>query len=190
MIIKDWKKDVLTIPNFLSLFRLALIPVYITRYLHAQTEKDYLIAAAILAISCLTDLLDGIIARKCNMISNLGKILDPIADKATQLALLLSLTIRYPVLWYLVALFVVKEGFQMVAGILLLRKNKILKGAHMAGKICTTVLFLSFLILLLRPGLSRETVSAITVVDAAFLVVSFANYIRIFCGKGGQFQDI
>ena len=80
MIIKDWKKEVFTIPNLLSLFRLLLIPVYVVIYLNADSLADYYIAAAILAVSCLTDLVDGKIARHFHMISTLGKFLDPLAD--------------------------------------------------------------------------------------------------------------
>ena len=98
MFIKDWKKDVFTIPNMLSLFRLSLIPVYVSIYLNARTDRDYLLAGSILAVSCLTDLVDGYIARKFNQISNLGKLLDPFADKLTQLTLVICLSIRYPVL--------------------------------------------------------------------------------------------
>ena len=91
MIIKDWKKDLLTIPNFLSLFRLLLIPLYMTIYLNAQNMTDHLIAGGILTVSCLTDAFDGQIARRFNMISTVGKVLDPLADKATQFALILCL---------------------------------------------------------------------------------------------------
>ena len=85
MHIKDWKKEVFTIPNLLSLFRLALIPVYAHIYLGATERRQFLIAGLILAISCLTDLIDGKIARKFNMISDFGKALDPVADKLTQI---------------------------------------------------------------------------------------------------------
>ena len=81
MSIKNWKTEILTIPNLLSLFRLALIPVYISIYLGARSNSDYFLAASILAVSCLTDMIDGKIARHFNMITNLGKLLDPIADK-------------------------------------------------------------------------------------------------------------
>ena len=63
MIIKDWKKDVFTIPNMLSVVRLLLIPVYVVIYLNATKAADYYLAAGILAVSCLTDLIDGKIAR-------------------------------------------------------------------------------------------------------------------------------
>ena len=109
MFIKHWKKEVLTIPNLLSLFRLLLIPVYMLIYLRAQKTSDYIVAGMILAISCLTDLVDGKIARKFNMITTLGKFLDPLADKVTQFTLILCLAIRYHVLWSILTLFVTKE---------------------------------------------------------------------------------
>ena len=76
-----WKRELLTIPNMLSLFRLLLIPVYIHMYLKADDSLDYYLAGTVLGISCLTDLIDGKIAREFNMISNTGKVLDPLADK-------------------------------------------------------------------------------------------------------------
>ena len=91
MVIKDWKKEIFTIPNILSLFRLALIPLYVSIYLNAKQEADYYLAAAILAVSCLTDLIDGQIARRFDMISTVGKVLDPFADKVTQFTLVVCL---------------------------------------------------------------------------------------------------
>lgn len=190
MIIKDWKKDLLTIPNFLSLFRMLLIPVYMYLYLHAETPKDHAIAATVLAISCLTDMIDGKIARKFNMISTVGKILDPLADKATQFVLMITLAMQYPVISYLCGLFVLKEGFQLIAGILLLRKGQILKGAVMSGKICTTVLFVSLIILVLFPEIPSFCVSILTVVDFLVMLVAFFAYMRAFSGKGGHIEDL
>ena len=149
MIVKNWKKDILTIPNLLSLFRLILIPVYMVIYLNAQNQADYYLAGGILAVSCLTDLVDGQIARHFNMISTVGKILDPLADKLTQFALIVCLAVRYPILWLLICLFVVKESFQLIAGFLTLRKGKMLTGALFTGKICTTLLFITLIVLVL-----------------------------------------
>ena len=120
MQIKDWKKEIFTIPNLLSLFRLVLIPVYVTIYLKARDNTDYFLAAAILAVSCLTDMIDGQIARHFNMISTIGKILDPLADKLTQFALILCFAAKYPVWRIIVLLFFVKELYQLIALALLL----------------------------------------------------------------------
>lgn len=190
MIIKDWKKDVLTIPNLLSLFRLVLIPVYMVIYLKAQETKDYIIAGIILALSCLTDMVDGKIARKFNMITTLGKFLDPLADKITQFTLIICLAIRYPVLWSVLALFVLKEIFQLVAGAVAAHHGYILKGALISGKVCTTVLFTSLVALVIFPKMSETLVSLIALVDGFFLMVAFADYFITYLGKKSRFQSL
>ncbi len=187
---KNWKKEIFTIPNLLSLFRLVLIPVYVVIYLNATQTEHYMIAAGILAVSCLTDLIDGKIARHFDMISTVGKILDPIADKATQFTLTLCLSLRYPVLRPVLVLFVVKECFQLTAGLVNLRRKKMLPGALLAGKICTTVLFISLILLVLMPSLPQSVVTAIAIIDAAFLTFSFVNYILAYFGKRKKIQDM
>ncbi len=192
MLAKDWKKDLFTIPNLLSLFRLVLIPVYVVLYLKAENPEDYFVAAAILAVSCLTDLIDGKIARHFNMISNTGKILDPLADKATQFTLIICLLIRRrsTILMFLAALFVVKEVFQAVAGFLILRRGKILKGALFAGKISTTVLFISLIVLVLIPNIDEIAVHCIVGVDITFLLISFVSYVRLYYTHSPMIQSI
>ena len=183
MFIKDWKKEVFTIPNILSMFRLALIPVYISIYLNAVTTADYRLAAVILAISCMTDAVDGFIARKFNMISNLGKFLDPLADKFTQLTVTICLSVRYAVLRPVLVLFLTKEFFQLFAMIFYYRRGKMLPGALWAGKICTTVLFVSLIGMVLFPELSPKTVQIIATIDFIFLVNAFVCYFLAFFGK-------
>jgi cardiolipin synthase len=188
--IKDWKKEIFTIPNLLSLFRLILIPVYVIIYLNADSGEDYLLAAVILAISCLTDLADGKIARHFNMISNLGKVLDPIADKATQLALIICLAVHYPLLWVVIGLFVVKEGFQAIAALVILRKGRMLDGALFSGKICTTILFISLIIMVLIPNLPELVVTIMVIVDSIFMVIAFVDYIRVYVTNDSKIKDI
>lgn len=190
MIIQNWKKDILTIPNLLSLFRLVLIPVYIVIYLNADSDTDYYIAAGILAVSCLTDLIDGKIARHFNMISNTGRILDPLADKATQFALIICLTVKYPVLLLLVGLFVIKEGFQLIAGFMILRRGKILSGALLSGKISTTVLFVSLILMVMIPDMSETAIYVITAIDSLCLLISFIGYARLYYTHSPMIQAI
>jgi len=190
MIIKDWKKEIWTIPNLLSLFRLVLIPVYVIIYLNAKEASDYYIAAGILAVSCLTDLIDGKIARHFNMISTLGKILDPLADKATQFTLIVCLAVKYPILQFLVGLFVIKEGFQLIAGGISLHKGKMLKGALLSGKICTTILFVSLIVMVMFPELPQVAINVITVVDIIFMLISFSDYLVTYCKRESKFQAL
>lgn len=190
MPIKDWKREVWTIPNILSMLRLVMIPVYIYIYLNATQPHHYAIAAGILSISCLTDLIDGKIARKYHMISTLGKILDPIADKATQLSLILCLAASYPQLWILMGLFLVKEGFQLVAGVINLRRGMMLDGALMAGKVCTVVLFVGLILMVLLPDLPPMVTNMVTLICAGFMGVSFVEYIRAYYGKNRKVYDL
>lgn len=190
MFIRDWKKDVFTIPNLLSLFRLLLLPVYVHIYMTATEGYQYLLAASIMAVSCLTDLIDGQIARRFHMISNLGKILDPLADKVTQFTLTLCLSLKYPVLRPVLILFVVKELFQIVMGCRYLRQGKMLPGALMAGKVCTTILFVSLIVLVLYPNMPSLWIYVIALTDTVFLMISFIRYVFAYFGKHTMVQDL
>lgn len=190
MLIKNWKKEILTIPNLLSIFRIALIPVYLRIYLTADSPEDYTTAAVILAVSCLTDMVDGKIARKFNMITNLGKLLDPVADKLTQLAMIICLTSRSKSVRVLLVMFLIKEFFQFCAMVGSLRRGKALNGALMSGKISTTVLFASLILMVLCPNLSERTISTITGVSLVFLMVAFGDYVRAYFGKNKKIYDL
>lgn len=190
MFIKNWKRDFFTIPNILSLFRLLLIPVYAALYLNATEKYQFVLAGTILTISCLTDMIDGKIARKYNMITTLGKILDPLADKLTQFALTICLSMKYPVLYPVLSLFVIKELFQLVLGIIFLRRGKMLPGALMAGKVCTTVLFVSLILLVFIPDMSHGAVTSIAAVDTIFLMISFVSYALAYLGANAKVQDM
>jgi len=190
MFIKDWKKDIFTIPNLLSLFRLLLIPVYIVIYLNAEDAADYYLAAGILTVSCLTDLIDGKIARHFNMVTSLGKLLDPVADKATQFALILCLTMKHKVLRYIMALFILKESFQLIAGGIRLRKKKMLKGALISGKVCTTVLFVSLILMVMLPELSQRVINIIAIIDLAFMLIAFVEYVAAYFFMEDKFQSL
>ena len=190
MFMLNWKKEVFTIPNILSFFRLLLIPVYIYLYLIAQSTAQYVAAGLVLALSCLTDMVDGRIARKYHMISKIGMLLDPVADKATQATLLVCLSMKYPILYPVLGLLVIKESFQLFALIIAFLNGKMLPGALPVGKVCTTVLFVSLIAIVLFPDIPSKIVDLIAVVDACFLGVSFVCYICAYYGKNKKVQDL
>ena len=183
------KDDIFTIPNLLSLARLLLIPVYIPIYLRATEIQQYHLAGGILLISCLTDFIDGRIARRFHMVSQLGKFLDPLADKLTQLALFYCLSLRHPPLRTVLLIFLGKEIFQSVTALIMLRHGKILSGAIPAGKCCTAVLFSSSILLILIPDLEPWLVRTISVTDSVFLVFALISYAFAFYGGHAQLQD-
>ena len=105
----------MTIPNILSIFRIILIPIFTYEFL---AESDYTLAGIILIVSGLTDCLDGYIARRFNMITNLGKVLDPVADKLTQVMSALCLALKdFDIMWFVLAFLVIKDIALLIGGI-------------------------------------------------------------------------
>ena len=135
------KKDIFSIPNILSFVRILLIPIFVWLYVTAGTSGEYYLAAAVVVASGITDFLDGQIARRCNMITEFGKFLDPLADKLTQGTLFLCIAINYPLMWILLAIWLLKDGFMAIMGLVLLKtKQTKLDGARWYGKVCTAIL--------------------------------------------------
>ena len=108
------KKEIFTIPNIMGYCRILLIPVFCYLYIF---ENNYTLATIIVLISSLSDLFDGYIARRFNQVTELGKALDPVADKLTHGALALCLAARYPLMWALIGLMIIKEGYMGIMGI-------------------------------------------------------------------------
>ena len=174
------KKELLSIPNLMGYFRLLMIPVFAWLYLTASTDMDYYMAALVMGISSLTDMFDGKVARKFNMITELGKFIDPLADKLTQGALVLCFAVRYPLMRAVLALFILKEGFMGIMGLLLLPRGKKLDGAMWFGKVCTAVLYVLLFILLLFPGISLTAANLLISACGAFMLFSLIMYIPVF----------
>ena len=116
------KEEIWSIPNCMGYFRILLIPVFCVIYLNADSVKDYYLAAGIVLVSTITDLFDGKVARKFNMVTELGKFVDPFADKLTHGAVALCLCTRYKRMIWLVALMAIKEGFMAVMGLINLKE--------------------------------------------------------------------
>lgn len=135
-----------TIPNWLSFIRIALIPVFAVLFV----QGHQLVAVIVMICAALTDLFDGKIARKFNQVSNLGKILDPIADKLSQMAIVIVLLYTY---WenpikYLFFFFIVKEVLMLLGGALLLSKGMRPTVAEIWGKVATNVFYIAMIIIL------------------------------------------
>lgn len=147
----------MTIPNLLSVIRIILIPVFLVLFL----KGSYLAAVIVLGISGLTDLFDGKIARAFNQVSNLGKLLDPIADKLTQITLAIAYFFYFHASddallrgasWLFWA-FVLKELLMLIGGVLLLTHDITPQAAIMYGKVATVAYYVVMILLLLfSPG--------------------------------------
>lgn len=140
---KNGQDKVLTIPNILSFFRICLVPVFVWLYC---VEQNYVGTGYVLLLSGATDIADGFIARQFHMISNVGKVLDPIADKLTQLVMLFCLLTRFPLMLIPLGLMVVKELFMGITGLLVVKKTKGVFGAKWHGKVATFLLDVMMLV--------------------------------------------
>ena len=175
-----FKKDqILTIPNLLSLVRLLMIPLIIWLYLGKQ---NYYAATALIVLSGLTDVADGIIARKCGMVSDLGKILDPVADKLTQAALIACLISKYDWMLPLLVLFAVKELIMAVTGLLVIKKKDMVNSAQWFGKLATVVLYAVMILLFLFPGIPEAAANVLILCCAAVILLALVMY-QIFYFK-------
>ncbi len=171
----NYFSDILTIPNILSFLRLCLIPLIVWLYCG---KEDYFWAGMVLIISGLTDLVDGFLARHFGWISDLGKILDPIADKLTQAAMLICLLLRYPLILLPFGLMVVKELFMAISGMLVIKRTGKVYGARWHGKAATVLLY-AMMILHVFWGQIPALYSNISIVAAtAMIAISFLLYGR------------
>jgi len=186
-------RDITKLPNLLTLVRIALIPLFVYVFLWEdgmiQADIDmmektngYLLAAIIVVISGLTDAADGYIARKFNMITDLGKALDPFADKLTQAAVVVCLVIRYNEIWWLVAalftFIVVKEITLLIMALLFLKKGQDLGGAKWFGKVSTIVFYVLVIVLIGAPSVNTLAAAIMMGVMFAFNILAFCLYMR------------
>lgn len=132
------KRSVFNLPNLLSLLRLAMIPLLLWLYLDREA---YLLTAAVLVLSGATDVVDGIIARRYDLITDLGKALDPIADKLTQIAMLYCLGTSFPEIRILLAILIVKEVITGIMSLISIGKTGRVDGAQWHGKLTTVLLY-------------------------------------------------
>ena len=161
---------ILTIPNVLSFFRLALIPVIIVLY--AKNEVWW--AFGMLVLSGVTDVVDGWVARTYHMVSNFGKAIDPVADKLTQIAVLLCLMPMK--CWWVVGILVLKEISIGIMTLLTLHHTGMVYGAGWYGKLCTAVIYLSMFVLMLWRAAPDWFLYADAALCACLILLAFVKY--------------
>lgn len=188
--IKNREEAIFTIPNIMSIIRIILIIPFIYIYF----QERYVISTVLLLLSGLTDAIDGFIARKFNMISNLGKILDPLADKITQIAVVVCLTINHTMLLPLLIVFAIKELFMLLGATQLLKEGKRPAEAKWWGKVSTVVVYVMLTLMLLSdifptffPNWAIITGMVVTGITILF---SLFNYFVIFLSIQNGTYDI
>lgn len=174
---------IFTIPNIISFFRIALIIAFVPIYFANNIKNNEIIAFGIIVLSGLSDVVDGFIARHFNMVSELGKILDPIADKLTQAAVLFCLLINHKALLPMFVVLFVKELLTAIAAAYLL-KNKLVKpmSARWWGKLSTVAIYSTIVYVVLMefiPVLPEIVSTILMVISIACMILSMLGYMQI-----------
>jgi len=171
------KRDWYMLPNILTYVRYLLIPLVMWLYLDMQR---YYLAALVLFVSGLTDVADGWIARHFNMVTDLGKIIDPIADKLTQLAAAFCLVARYRLMLLMLALIIVKEIYISIFGIVSIKKTGDVHNSKWYGKCCTVYLYLSAIVLFVKTDISQVVGNILIVVGCIMIIMVSILYSLYF----------
>jgi len=158
------------VPNVLTIIRFLLVPVYWVLFFF---EKTYIPALFIFLTACITDLVDGIIARKFNQVTKYGKVLDPLADKVMQVSALITLVIAGRLHWAFAVIIFAKELY-MVVSASFLYKRKVVVSANIIGKIATVVMSIG--IVLLFFDFTLEAGRVITNCGIGISVLAAINY--------------
>lgn len=170
-----------TIPNVLSLVRIGLIPLFIWCYFNNEIAP--IVAALVLIFSGFTDFVDGFIARKYKQISEVGKLLDPLADKLTQATICVCLYIKMEQLRFFIWFFIVKELLMLAGSAVLLKKHLVPTAALWFGKLSTFVFYIVMILIVGYPQLPIRWVYYLFAVLAVSMLLALVKYFFIFIEK-------
>ncbi len=168
----ECSKKIFTIPNIMSLFRLALVPILLYLYFHglyAETIILFLVSGA-------TDIIDGYIARHFNMVSELGKALDPVADKLTQIAMLFCLIAKFEILRIPCLILIVKEILSGTLNLAVAKHTGTVPGADWHGKLSTVFIYATLFTHLVWPGIPENISMILVIISSAIMILSFSLY--------------
>ncbi len=179
---KSFWREYFSIPNLMGYFRIFLVAVYMVLFYRSLNGAPYWPVIATIVISGLTDFFDGKIARKFNMVTEWGKVLDPIADKITLGAIILSLSFKYTIVIAMVAFYVVKEGFMGIVGLYSIKKGHKVEGAMWYGKVCTFSSYVILIALLLFPDMPEKWVDILILLNMAIMFCTLMCYV-VYYGK-------
>lgn len=178
------KKSWINIPNALTVLRILLVPVYLYIF-YSGSENNIFFAGLIFILAGITDVLDGYIARKYNLGTDLGAILDPFADKLMSFTILITFATSGIIpMWILIALGIKEVVMIVGGGILYLFKGGQVLPSDKFGKIATMSFYAATLSVVFKlPGLLSTILFIITVM---FNLIAFVNYLLIYLKMGEE----
>lgn len=169
------------IPNILTMLRFFLIPFI----LHFLVHDEFILAIIFLTLSGLTDILDGAIARKFNFITNFGKLIDPLADKITQLSILWMLVSKNIIPLWILVIVLLKEA-TMVAGASFLYGKELVVSSKWYGKASTVLFYLAIVLSMIFRDLQIQTSIDLILyyIAVTMTIFSLIMYFREFYMQG------
>ena len=176
------RKEILTVPNLLSFIRLGLAILFLGICERHGMRGNRQVLTMIILAAAATDFLDGRIARSFNQISRIGRLLDPLADKAMQAVMLACLISRYPLVKLVMILFVIKETYMLVVGWKVIMETDATGEAQWHGKLNTAVTYVVVMILTAGVRLPYSTANVLIGACAVCMMMSFVMY-------GAEFRE-
>ncbi len=176
----------LTIPNIISLIRIILIPIIAIMYFNSNLQHHYAYTLLLLLLSGISDVVDGYIARHFNAVSDVGKVLDPIADKLTQAVILFCLCIRNQYILPMFIVLFVKEFLTLVAAAYLLKHGTKPISAKWWGKLSTVMIYSTIFYSIAADYFEVLPQSILLVLMLASIIcmlISMIGYMRLFLNR-------
>lgn len=168
----------MNIPNALTIIRFLLIPGFVY-YFFSPMEYGVRIAIIIFVAAGLTDILDGFIARRYNMITRLGIVLDPLADKLMLITVLISITLKNQIPFWIIVVVAIKETLLILGAIMLFNDHDIVVPANRFGKISTIAFYIAILAVAFDLPYSQVLIDGFVLLTIVALVVYVNNYMSI-----------
>ncbi len=176
----------MNIPNLLTTLRFFMIPCFLISF-RAEGECK-LMSAAIFILASITDVLDGYIARKYNMTTKWGQLMDPLADKLMQISAIVSMVIAGIIPMWFIIVAAIKEGL-MIVGSLFLAVKKTYVQANIFGKLNTVVLFIALCIFLVCPSINRAVETVILCASITLSIFAMITYTYSYLLKQKKFKE-
>lgn len=175
-----YKQEILTVPNILSALRIFIIvPLFLS-----IMDDNYILASVLLVLSGISDMLDGIIARKFNQVTRLGKMFDPTADKLTLMAVMICVGLKFPKIYPFMIILILKEVAMLLAGVIILKRKQTPPAAKWYGKVSTVVFYISVITIIgLKAvwNLDLEWLNVLLMsITALCMIYSVVRYFNIF----------
>lgn len=180
------------VPNMITAFRFCLVPIYIAVF-YSSVENSLLYSTLIFILAGITDIIDGYIARKYDLVTKLGTVLDPLADKLMQLTVLITFTTKGYIPVWAITIIGIKEVLMIIGGLILYYgKSDAVIPANKYGKLATVMFYVTILTIAFSSTGANSLISMILIVATVVItLIAFINYLIGFTrvNKEAKFKN-